>query len=86
MYDLVMNKKQELVFEPMTDEQIACIAEVVADVEAAINSLPEAEQKKYRDTQHSVVEARREGERMARDIFIGSQLISKPLLLFDTIC
>jgi hypothetical protein len=51
-------------FEPMTDEQLRIIHEVMRDPAAAIASLPEAEQQRYRDAQESVVKARRAGERL----------------------
>lgn len=56
---------------PMTDEQLQEIAAALLDPEAAIACLPEAEQAAYRAAQQSVIDARRAGERLARELWIG---------------
>jgi len=40
-------------------------------VDEAVKSLPEDEQRRYRECQQSVIDARREGERIARELWIG---------------
>ena len=44
---------------------------VFRSVEDALAVLPEDEQRRYRECQQSVIDARREGERIARETWIG---------------
>lgn len=57
--------------ERWTDEQLTEFAALLSDVEACIALLPEDEVRKYREAQESVIRARREGERLARELWIG---------------
>ena len=47
------------------------IAKVLLDVEAAVASLPEEEQRAYREAQQSIVDARRSAERIEGQLWIG---------------
>ncbi|HSX24015.1 MAG TPA: hypothetical protein VLE74_02855 [Candidatus Saccharimonadales bacterium] len=64
------SRKNSEAIEEMTDEQIQIFAETMANPEAAIARLPEEEQKKYEEAQHSIVEARRFAEAEGRKIWI----------------
>lgn len=57
--------------EPLSEKQRAALVKIAADPEAAIKLLPEEDQRKYREAQESVTRARRAGERIARDLWIG---------------
>ena len=52
-------------------QSVGQLEAVLLDVEAAVAALPEEEQRAYREAQESVVRARREGERIAGEIWIG---------------
>jgi mono/diheme cytochrome c family protein len=61
----------EPLIKRMTDEQLAELAAVIMQVDDALASLSEEEQRAYREAQQSVIDARRAGERIARELWIG---------------
>jgi hypothetical protein len=56
--------------EPMTDEQVAEVARVLSDPDAAMAALPEAERLEYERCQQSVVRARHEAGREGREVWL----------------
>lgn len=54
----------------LTDEQFAVLAEALSDPDPG-RLLPAAERAEYERCCESVVEARRAGERIARELWIG---------------
>lgn len=61
-----MSRSQET--DALTPEQIASLA---LSTEELLALLPEDEQRAYRECQQSVIDARRHGERIARELWIG---------------
>jgi hypothetical protein len=55
----------------MTKKQIDRLVKIAADFPAAIRRLPPEQRRKYEEAQHSVTEARKAGERAARNLWIG---------------
>lgn len=56
--------------EPMTDEQLAELARLLSDPEAAMTALPQAEREEYERCQQSVVRARHEAGREGREVWL----------------
>lgn len=55
----------------LTTAEWDALVEFVKDPEAALKSLPEEDQRRYREAQRSVIDARRAGERLAHELWIG---------------
>lgn len=58
--------------------EMAAMREILADPEAAIRALPEAEQKRYRDAQASIVQARQSAAAHGDDVLLGARVDAQP--------
>jgi hypothetical protein len=62
---------EPLVFNELTEAQFKRLVEVMVDPDAVAALLPEEEQRQYRESMESIVNARRAGERLAHQLWIA---------------
>lgn len=68
MPDRTVHREEPSVARETLDPQLVA---ALADPQAALDALPAAERAEYERCRQSVIDARREGERIARELWIG---------------